>query len=103
MVAFLMIAFAIGGVLATTVSVRQFAFGTLVLEVAGFAQAVHVGIPVVHALLGAAGLFVCGQFGYVAGVGVVALVVAKTKRSGDREAANRADKGAEFKARGPTV
>jgi|SRR5271155_4508926 len=89
MLAFAIFIFAVGAALAVVVSVRQFAIGALLLGAAGFAQSIHVGVPVRFSVLGAFGYFFCSQLGYVAGVGARALFSPKTKRSGRREALTR--------------
>jgi hypothetical protein len=72
--------FAAGAALATVAGFWQFAAGAILLLIAGVAQAVYGGMPFGQAAFGAAGYFVCGQLGYVAGAGIRALVAAKTRR-----------------------
>ena len=69
--------FAIGVLLANVASALVFAVVTLVLVVAGFAQGVHVGWPFGETAIAAIVSFVCGQMGYVAGIGLGALVAAR--------------------------
>jgi hypothetical protein len=77
MLAFCFVMFAIGALLANVASVRVFAIVALVLAAAGFAQGVYTGWPLGQAALVALGSFVCGQLGYVVGIGFRALVAAK--------------------------
>jgi hypothetical protein len=77
----IIIILAIGGTLATVVSAIHFAFGVLVLTCVGFAYEIYLRIPLGQAALGAVAGFVCAQFGYVAGVGVRAVWVAKIGRA----------------------
>jgi len=81
MLAYCFVMFAIGALLANVASVRVFAIVALVLVAAGFVQGVYLGWPVGQAALVAIGSFVCGQVGYVAGIGFRALVVAKFGRA----------------------
>ena len=73
--------FAIGALLANVASAPVFAVIALVMVAAGFALGVYGGWPVGEAALAAIGFFVCGQVGYVVGVGFRALLAAKFGRA----------------------
>jgi uncharacterized membrane protein len=90
MLAFGLVMFAIGVLLANVASAPVFAVVALVLVVAGFAQGIHVGWPVGHAAFAAIVSFICGQVGYVAGIGLRALVAAKLGRADKAETAKTA-------------
>lgn len=78
---FCLVSFAIGALLAAIVSARQFVVGASLLMTAAIAQATYVGLPLGQALFDVIGLFVCSQLGYVAGIGLRALALAKLGRS----------------------
>ena len=80
MLAFGLIMLAIGALLANVASAPAFAVISLVLVAAGFAQGVFVGWPIGQALAIAAASFVCGQVGYVLGLGLRAFAVARFGR-----------------------
>lgn len=82
MLAFGLILLAIGALLANVASALAFAVISLVLVVAGFAQGLYVGWPIGQALAAAVASFVCGQIGYVLGLGLRAFAVAKLRRGG---------------------
>jgi hypothetical protein len=81
MLAFGFVMFAIGALLAGVASATVFVVVSLVLAVLSCALAIHVGWPTSVAVLSAIGCFVSGQVGYVAGIGVRALLVAKFSRA----------------------
>ncbi len=81
MLAFGLIMFAIGALLAIVASVRVFAIVALVLVATGFARGVYIGWPVGQAALVAIGALVCGEVGYILCVGFMALVEAKAGRT----------------------
>jgi len=85
MLAFGLVMFAIGVLLANVASAPVFAAVTLVLVAAGFAQGLHVGWPLGETAIAAIVSFVCGQMGYVAGIGLRALVAARLARAGKAE------------------
>jgi hypothetical protein len=78
---FCLVSFAIGALLAAVLSARQFALGALLFALAALSGAIFVGTPIGQALRAAIGLFICGQFGYVAGIGVRAFALAKLRHS----------------------
>ncbi len=96
MLAFGLVMFAIGALLASVASVRIFVDGSLVLAASGLAYAVHVGWPTGEAVLAAIGCFVSGQLGYVAGIGVRALLVTKFGHASEAPSPERRSE-AEFK------
>ncbi|MDR3494438.1 MAG: hypothetical protein P4L82_07535 [Ancalomicrobiaceae bacterium] len=73
--AFCLVSFVVGMGLAALFPVRQFAIGMVLIAIGGLVQAHYFGAPFGETLLIAAALFACGQFGYVAGFGVRALLV----------------------------
>ena len=77
--AFGLVMFAIGALLAGVAPAPLFAVVSLLLAAGGFAQGVYVGWGVGHALTIAIVSFVCGQFGYVVGIGARAIGRAKLR------------------------
>lgn len=80
MLAFGFVMFAIGALLANVASVRLFALLALLLAAGAFAQGVWVGWSIGEAALVAIVSFVCGQVGYVAGIGARAYIAARFGR-----------------------
>src|SRR5271166_672189 len=86
----------LGALLANVASVSIFAVGSFVLAAIGFALAVHGGWPIGEAVLAAIRCFISGQVGYVAGIGVRAMLVAKFGRASEAPSPERRSE-AEFK------
>jgi hypothetical protein len=78
---FCLVFFVIGALLAAVLSARQFVLVAPLFALAAFSEAVFVGTPIGRALLAGIGLFICGQFGYVAGIGFGAFARAILRHS----------------------
>lgn len=80
MLTFCVISFVVGLGLAALFSVQQFALGLLLIAFGGIIQALSFGASFGESLFATAILFGCGQFGYVAGFGLRALIERRAAR-----------------------
>jgi hypothetical protein len=77
MATFFLISFAVGALLGKIATVWQCIVAVLLFATVVLAVAIHNGSQLGTALLVATGVFVCIQLGYVAGIGLWAVVTTK--------------------------